>query len=350
MRGAAVIAAALILEGAQCGDFPPAPFTSRAILSEWGPPVSGLSARLAMDSAQADLGSEVRFEILLRAEPRSDGVSARILNAYEDAQGFRLIFRDASTGKSFVRVPRSYGGPTACQFPSDRFDLYEGAVRAEGAEVPLLSHEGVYVPAGNYLVHAVYQNDAPMMGVRVGEDGLHYEQVEYPANLLWKGEVETGSVSFEVVHQEPEIIHFEIPAVQLKEDRKYGRKTGVYRWHWLKEPILSVEVTHWPGYLVGLQLKCSYRAIGESSWHRSDGLHVSMVSTPSRSLLFENAMWAGTTRGMHFVAPQEMRIEFILFESSGSVSKGGFRGANYRILYAWDVIQTWPPAKDNSKN
>lgn len=343
MREAAVIAAALFLEGAHCGDVPPAPYTSRAVLSDWGPAVSGLSAQLAMDSSRVDLGGEVHFEILLRAEPRSSEVSARILNANRGSQRIRLVFQDIESGNEFVRaMPMPY--PSACNFPSDRFDLYEGAVRGQGAVIRLLSHEGVQIPAGNYLVHGTYENEGHTSGVRWGEDDLHYEHVEYAPHLLWQGKVETGSMDFEVVHREPEIIRFEIPGIELGKDRD----SDIYRWHWVKGSTLPVEVTHWPGYLVGIEARHSYRAKGDSTWQRPGGGHTIMVRDPSSTILFESPIWGGRSKDLLWIAPRERRLELILFESSAEVSKGGFRGANFRILYAWDVIDTWPPAEDDN--
>jgi hypothetical protein len=350
MREIVVILAAVFLEGAtHCGDIPPAPYTTRAVQSDWGPAVSGLSARLAMDSSRADLGSDVRFEILLRAEPRSKDVSARILNAVGHAQRFRLEFKDVQSGKIFVRHTSWYG-PWACRFPSDRFDLYEGAVHAEGARIRLLSSQGEQVPAGHYQIHAVYENDGGRnVGVRESENGGRpYEEVQYPADSVWRGKVATGTLPIEIVHREPETIHFEIPPLRLVA----GPQEPSLQWEWGKGPTIPVDVNNRPGYFLGLEGSVSYRTSPDSSWKNMSRFHQGAVGPYAfRDCL--SIMAFGLTPDSTVVQDGvriDAKVELMIIENSSPRRKGALHSKDFRILHSWEVVESWPKNKRDSGN
>jgi hypothetical protein len=152
--------------------------------------LEGLTATLRADPVTVPMGDAVHFTVTLAFDSTIAATNTRILNQFSSRCEF--IFVNKKTGKSFGRSPYDTGMPRMEQ-PGNLAELEHGeSLKLEDVTVHLLSEKGEQIPAGEYAVRAIYENDGGGKVEAYLDSTRQYRQRVYGGRWkLWTGKIES---------------------------------------------------------------------------------------------------------------------------------------------------------------
>jgi hypothetical protein len=205
----------------------------------------GFTATLKADPASAPMGDAVRFHVTLAFDTTIAARSTRILNQFSGRCEFKIVNR--STGKSFARSPYDTGMPRMA-LPGNLVLLKHGDhLMPEELVVHLLSERGEQIPAGEYSVTAIYENDGALKEEAYLDSTGHYRWRVYEGPWeLWTGKVESQPCALTILLASEEIAEVEVPKTLVIDNARGPGQIG-----WTSKETSKIQVTTRPGFALG---------------------------------------------------------------------------------------------------
>jgi hypothetical protein len=234
----------------------------------------GLTATLQASPATLSMGDAVKFHVTLAFDTTIAASDTRMLNQFSGRCEFQFL--NKKTGKSYGRAPYSTGMP-AMERPGNLAHLkHRDRLALEDLTVHLLSERGEQIPAGEYSVTAIYENDGGGKIEAYLDSTSQYRRRVYDGRwTLWTGKIESQPCAVTILPASEGMVEVAVPKTLVVDSTRAPGQIG-----WTYKETSQVRVNKRPGFALGNRWHLETRVDGAtiSEYPRGDGLDPSGMS------------------------------------------------------------------------
>jgi len=234
----------------------------------------GLTAALQATSPTISMGDAVKFRVTLAFDTTVAARGTRMINQFSGRCEFRVT--SEKTGKSYARTPYSTGMLTM-ERPGNIVQLKHGdRLELEDLTVHLLSEQGEQIPAGEYVVTAIYENDGGQKVEAYLDSTGQYRQRAYEGpRALWTGKIESQPCAVTILPASEGMVEVDVPSALFVDSSRIPGQIG-----WSYNDTSKIRVSKRPGFALGNRWHLETRVDGTtvSEYPRGEGLDPSGMS------------------------------------------------------------------------